>query len=58
MVNSARWSEPECVESEDAPAEKKGETPMHDLLIALSFVIILLAPCFIASRAESSEETA
>jgi hypothetical protein len=37
---------------------KKGETPMHDLFIALSFVIILLAPCFVASRAQSSEETA
>jgi len=31
---------------------------MHDLFIALSFVIILLAPCFVASRAQSSEETA
>ena len=31
---------------------------MHDLFIALSFVIIILAPCVAASRAGSTEETA
>jgi hypothetical protein len=28
---------------------------MHDFLIALSFVAMVLAPCFIASKSGSSE---
>jgi len=28
---------------------------MHDLLIALSFVAIVLAPCFVATKASTSE---
>jgi hypothetical protein len=28
---------------------------MHDLIIALAFVAIVLAPCFVASRAGTEE---
>jgi hypothetical protein len=36
-------------------APDKENTQMHDLLIALSFVAMVLAPCFVASKSGSSE---
>ncbi len=36
-------------------APGKENTQMHDLLIALSFVAMVLAPCFVASKSGAAE---
>jgi hypothetical protein len=43
---------------EQSPAPQKEHTPMHDLLIGLTFVIMVISPAVVAAFSGSSEVNA
>jgi hypothetical protein len=55
MVERSKRRDSKSVRRAAGKAPDKENTQMHDLLIALSFVAMVLAPCFVASKSGSSE---